>query len=312
MWEKFTPSALAIIKSATREAKLSGHEAVDTSHLLFSLVRTRNTGVRAGQALQDCGLNAEAIYDELIAIRTGPSIDRKLPFAAEAEVVLKAAYQQAQQNHFTQIGGDQLLLGLLQSPETRAGRFLQDRGINLERAQSKLVELSLLDDLDFQLGREHAVYTPLARRCGSMLRRAFLQGVKISVAEAASHFQATHLLRGTLLGDNECTLFLRGMDYPVEQLYRSLEKQASRFTEATALPLTLQAGSGTIDLLRLMESEQQQLGDPALTTMHLLLALLRQTQSPLHDQILSLGDVNDLSYRKVNERVREQRRMTAE
>lgn len=309
MWDKFTPSALTIIKSAAKEARLSGHEAVGTPHLLVSLMRQRTADIRAAQALRDFDLRPDEVYSELIAINQAPPAEGKLPFAPEAESALRAALAAARREHFQQIGGDQLLIGLLQAPDTRAAQWLLNRGITAEAARMKLLELAFLEDIDFALSREREDYTPLANRCSASFRRACSQAVQEALARQSVQVLPAHLLRGALLGQNDLTDFLNSLDYPVEQLYRLLEPQPVQLFTAPVedgTPSTLPAAPATITLLRQTEKEAlrvQQIGDPVLLLSHLLLAVLADTSSPLHDTVQSLGDVNVLNHRRVLERL---------
>ena len=313
MWEKFTPSALSIIKSATREAKLSGYPEVNTSHLLFSLVRQRTEGVRASQVLRDFNLSPEVVYDELIAVKAESPTDRKLPLAPEAETVLRLALEEANRAQFPKIGGDELLIGLLNARESTASRFLYDRGVTREDAQVKLVELALLEQIDYALGRDQEDYTPLVKACSPKLRRAFFQAVKLTLAEGSPDFGPEHLLRGVLLSEsNELTQLLQELDYPTDRLRRQLEEAKPSFVTPETTPVMPQPTSALRECIVQMHRERELLSDPLLNTVHLLLALLSQTQSTLHERIQSLGDVNVLNHRRMVERLRHQREMRAE
>lgn len=313
MWEKFTPGALDIIRTATREARLSGQPAVDTSHLLFSMMRQKGDAVRAAQVLRDFDLRPEEVYSELIAAHLQSPTDGKLPLAPEAESVLRNALQTAREEQFPRIGGDQLLLGLLRTPEAVATRFLSTRGITPETAQLKLIELALLEDIDFHLGQTRDEYTPLARRATRSLRRTILQAVKLAQESKTGIVLPAHVLCGALLGENELTAQLRALDFPTELLYRNVTSSPPQhFTPADPSPAVLPPAPSLIALVQQMEQEAQGLGDPQLSTIHLLLAILRETQGPLHDAILALGDVNQLSYRKIREGIIEQRSSHAE
>ncbi|MCG3152593.1 MAG: hypothetical protein GEEBNDBF_01895 [bacterium] len=324
MWEKFTPGALDIIRTATREARLSGQPAVDTSHLLFSMMRQKGDAVRAAQVLRDFDLRPEEVYSELIAAHLQSPTDGKLPLAPEAESVLRNALQTAKEEQFPRIGGDQLLLGLLRTPEAVATRYLSTRGITPETAQLKLIELALLEDIDFHLGQTRDQYTPLARRATRSLRRSILQGVKQALESKAGVMLPSHVLSGALLGDNELTAQLRTLDFPNEILYRNLTiNPPEDCTPAAPSPATLPPAPALIALIQEMEQEAQSLGDPQLSTIHLLLAILHRSKDPLHDAMMALsqsGDVNmhsmgylqSLCYDRIRERIIEQRSSRAE
>lgn len=313
MWEKFTPGALDIIKTATREARLSGQPSVDTSHLLFSMMRQRGDGLRAAQVLRDFDLRPEEVYSQLIAIRQDAPTDGKLPLAPDAESALRHALDAARKDHFPKISGDQILLGLLSARETAAAQYLQAKGITPETAQSKLIELALLEDIDFQLGATRDEYTALARRSTRSLRRALLQAVKLAVESQATSCLPAHVLQGALLGENELTAYLKQLEYPVELLYRNLQTApVQHFEQPAPSPATLPPSPALVDLVRRMEDEAKALGDPQLSTIHLLLAILGDTAGALHDAVQQLGDVNLLNQRRVREKLRQQRSMQAE
>jgi|GEM_PF-5849913 len=313
MWEKFTPGALDIIKTATKEARLSGQPAVDTSHLLFSMMRQRGDGVRAAQVLRDFDLRPEEVYSELIAIHQDSPTDGKLPLAPDAQIALRHALDAANKERFPKIGGDQILLGLLSMRDTAAAQFLSTRGITAETAQVKLIELALLEDIDFQLGQTRDEYTALARRCTRSLRRTFLQAAKIALESHAVACLPSHLLRGALLGENELTAYLKQLDYSVELLYRDLQTTPVQHFEAPVpSPATLPPSPALVEVVQRMESEAAALGDPQLSTIHLLLAILGETSGALHDAVQKLGDINQLNSRRVRERLRQQRSQQAE
>ncbi|HYE79985.1 MAG TPA: Clp protease N-terminal domain-containing protein, partial [bacterium] len=258
---------------------------------------------------RDFNLSAEEVYDELIAIHQENKPAAKPTFTSDAEVALRRALEETQRSHFQKIGGDQLLLGLLQAQDSTAAQFLKKKGISLADAQVKLAELSLLEHLDYAVGRGDENHTPLHKCCSVKLRRATFQATADALASNSPTVTAACLLRGALRGENELVDTLRATDYPVDHLYRLLAPPAAGGSTA---PHQLQSSPCAAALFSRMIAERQGLHDPALTTAHLLLAVLADTKSPLHDQLVSLGDINRLNHRRVLERYRAQRSLQAE
>ena len=126
MFERFTEEARRAVVVATREARVSGRAALDTGDLLVALAH-EDTGI-ASVALA----NAGAMVTELAAANReaathngaatpSPGDDAMAP---DAKAALQAAARQAIADGEAEIGTGQVLVGILDQPDSPALRIL--------------------------------------------------------------------------------------------------------------------------------------------------------------------------------------------
>jgi len=141
MWERFTQSAKHVVIAAREEATRLGSEYVRTEHILLGLCREPE-GI-AARALEGLGVEREALAAEIEQqVKPGTAVAREdIPFMPRAKRVLELAVLEAGRLKDKYIYTEHILLGLLEEGEGMAAQVLQDKKIDLGRAQAEVTRL---------------------------------------------------------------------------------------------------------------------------------------------------------------------------
>ncbi|GAA6114576.1 ATP-dependent Clp protease ATP-binding subunit [Apilactobacillus apinorum] len=128
----FTPSAKNVLIIAQEQAKVFGHQAIGTEHLLLALAMETN-GI-AKSALKQCDINEEDIKGEIeILVGYGNlheyDQDSYLPYSPKTEQILTIAGQVSKKYGAARIGTEHLLIAILDTPETVATRILESMNV---------------------------------------------------------------------------------------------------------------------------------------------------------------------------------------
>lgn len=132
MFERYTEKARRVIFFARYEASQYGSTHIDSEHILLGLFREdpmlMNRALR-GQAGQseirkeiERGIEKRERISTSVEVPLSQAAKRILQFAADEAAQLKAGY----------VGTEHLLLGILMTPDSVAGRTLVERGLTLE------------------------------------------------------------------------------------------------------------------------------------------------------------------------------------
>ncbi|GAA6112682.1 ATP-dependent Clp protease ATP-binding subunit [Apilactobacillus apinorum] len=128
----FTPSAKNVLIIAQEQAKIFGHQAIGTEHLLLALAMETN-GI-AKSALKQCDINEEDIKGEIEILVGYGNLDQYdqdsyLPYSPKTEQMLTIAGQVSKKYGAARIGTEHLLIAILDTPETVATRILESMNV---------------------------------------------------------------------------------------------------------------------------------------------------------------------------------------
>ncbi|BDR55849.1 ATP-dependent Clp protease ATP-binding subunit [Xylocopilactobacillus apis] len=140
----FTPSARMVLEIAQENAKMYGHYAVSTEHLLLALV-IETEGI-AGKTLRKLNVNEADIreeIDDLTGFGTGvenAGISNNLGYSQKAKEILAVAGDEAKRLGALKIGTEHILISLLREDDVLATRILVNLGLNLNKTRQLLLK----------------------------------------------------------------------------------------------------------------------------------------------------------------------------
>ena len=138
---RFTAESIRAIELARNEARLLGHQYVDTEQILVGLVAEKS-GL-AWQLLLETGLNLAVVRQELEKIlgRTAENVPKNIPFTPRAKYVLEIALQESRKFGVSQIDTEYILLGLLEEGEELGCQILTNLEIDRECLKQRVRQL---------------------------------------------------------------------------------------------------------------------------------------------------------------------------
>ena len=141
MFERFTDRARRVLVRAQEEARMLGHDGVDTGHLLLALAQ-ESDGV-AARVLESLGIGPEAVRQgvERVTGRGAPPASAPLPFAPGAQEALRLAVRESVRLGHRHIGTEHILLGLLREGEGTAARVLAGLGADLDEVRERVTRV---------------------------------------------------------------------------------------------------------------------------------------------------------------------------
>jgi ATP-dependent Clp protease ATP-binding subunit ClpA len=160
MFERFAPDSKRAVAAALEIAKRLGAEHVEPEHLLLALAPAGGgAGGPTGRALAEAGLDAaaieQAIEQDLVAaletVGVPPSVVASTPvlprvdrpnFSAPAKQALEQALQHAVRRGERRLGGEHVLLGLIDPPAVSVGRVLARLDVEPQRL-AELVQVEM-------------------------------------------------------------------------------------------------------------------------------------------------------------------------
>jgi ATP-dependent Clp protease ATP-binding subunit ClpC len=113
MFERFTERARQAVVRAQDEARLLGHDSIETEHLLLGLLGDRDAV--AAQVLANLGLTIEEVRAQVTrAVGEGRKAPegQPIPFASRSKGVLELSLREALALGHDSIGTEHILLGL--------------------------------------------------------------------------------------------------------------------------------------------------------------------------------------------------------
>jgi ATP-dependent Clp protease ATP-binding subunit ClpC len=139
MFERFTEKAIKVIMLAQEEARRLGHNFVGTEQLLLGLIG-EGTGIGPkvlkgfGVSLRDARTEVESIIGHgsgFVAV--------EIPFTPRAKRVLELSLEEARSLRHSYIGTEHLLLGLICEGDGVAANVLENLGVNLHLARTRII-----------------------------------------------------------------------------------------------------------------------------------------------------------------------------
>ncbi|HEY9614314.1 ATP-dependent Clp protease ATP-binding subunit [Allocoleopsis sp.] len=176
MFERFTDTAIKVIRLSQEEARRLGHNFVGTEQLLLGLIG-EGTGV-AAKVLQSMGLTLKEAREEVEKIigRGSGFVAVEIPFTPRSKRVLELSLKESRSFGQDYIGTEHLLLGLIRDGEGVAARVLLNLGIDSKEARTRVIEM-LSETKPTQNERSRTrTKTPTLDECGSNLTQLASQG----------------------------------------------------------------------------------------------------------------------------------------
>jgi ATP-dependent Clp protease ATP-binding subunit ClpC len=140
MFSRFTRRAQHVLYLAGEEAKVLGHPAIGTEHILLGLLR-ENEGVGA-KALINLGLDLNTVrrtVTDLVA--PGHALLNKVSITPRAKRVIELANDEAMRWGVNYVGTEHLLLGLVREGEGVAAQVLLDLGVTADAIRKQVFSL---------------------------------------------------------------------------------------------------------------------------------------------------------------------------
>jgi ATP-dependent Clp protease ATP-binding subunit ClpC len=140
MYSRFTQRAQHVIYLAREEAKVLGHPAVGTEHLLLGLIR-ENEGIGA-KALINLGLELNAVRKSVTdLVSPGHDYPQERSITPRAKKVIELANDEAMKWGVNYVGTEHILLGLVREGEGVAAQVLIDLGVTADAIRKQVFSL---------------------------------------------------------------------------------------------------------------------------------------------------------------------------
>lgn len=302
MWHRFTKQARQVIFSAQAEAKSLGFTCVTSEHILLGLIA--DPSGPATQVLESLGIDIAALRAEVHnqLPRILDSLDQNMTLSQSAKQAIDWTYQECQHLRSPTIAPEHLLLGILRGDDTPSCQVLLSFGVTLAKVRRVVkalpkANLSILDRLRKLLGLAQdstvstddaqAIEEPTAEwEPRNNMWQLFTERARKVVfyaqqeAEARGHEFVTteHLLLGLLREQESLGVrILTRIGVNLTQFQTELELSLPKAERPVRrdMTLTMEAKRAT----DLAYAESQNLRDEHLGTEHLLLGLIRESDS---------------------------------
>ena len=141
MFERFTDSAIKVIRVAHEEARRLGHNFVGTEQLLLGLVGEGN-GV-AAKVLKSLGVTLKDAREEIEKIigRGSGFVAVEIPFTPRSKRVLELSLEESRLLGQDYVGTEHLLLGLIRDGEGVAAKVLINLRVDAKEIRAKVIEM---------------------------------------------------------------------------------------------------------------------------------------------------------------------------
>jgi ATP-dependent Clp protease ATP-binding subunit ClpC len=141
MFERFTDSAIKVIRVAHEEARRLGHNFVGTEQLLLGLVGEGN-GV-AAKVLKSLGVTLKDAREEIEKIigRGSGFVAVEIPFTPRSKRVLELSLEESRLLGQDYVGTEHLLLGLIRDGEGVAAKVFINLRVDAKEIRAKVIEM---------------------------------------------------------------------------------------------------------------------------------------------------------------------------
>ncbi len=321
MFERFTERSRRVVVLAQEESGRLRHDYIGTEHLLLGLLREEE-GV-AAQALDAAGVTLDGVRDQVESIvGYGEGDTSQKPFASRSKRVLESSLEEAMGLGHNYIGTEHILLGLLDDDTGTSAAVLSNLGIDAQGVRREV------------LGRLEGGARPSAQRgpgplgwARETLQRSFGRypraadrasfekfnepGRRIVVLaqDEARYFNhnyigTEHLLLGLIREeDGIAARALREIGVDLEEARDQVESIVGYGEEGTGAqaPFTPRASK----VLQMASMESMQLDHDHVSTEHVLLGLLRESEGVAARMLLNLDIDPDAVRRETLKRLPE-------
>jgi len=140
MFERFTDTAIKVIKLAQEEARRLGHNFLGTEQILLGLIG-EGSGV-AAKVLHSLGVTLKEAREEIEKIigRGSGFVAVEIPFTPRSKRVLELSLEESRTLGRDYIGTEHLLLGLIRDGEGVAARVLLNLGVDSTEVRTKVIQ----------------------------------------------------------------------------------------------------------------------------------------------------------------------------
>lgn len=293
----FTDQAYNAILLADDEARMLSHPEVDPEHLLLAAARYGNVE----HLLAREGINARAIHDVVVRARGfGDKLELRPRRSAASEEVLRRAVAAAAERGVLGPSTEHLLIALGEQEPT--ARILAELGVGSARALVDAGYPVLRPPVDHAIIERRAAQLaasggeppspgpipPVFERFTSCARDAINAGAEYARTADDARVEPVHLLRGVLSAEAGAVAAVRtryGWRIP------PVQSAQPRFPRAT--------GIFSPDARRIVAEDvlviAERLGRAAITTAHILIAILERPDDGAGEIISSLPDIQAIT-----------------
>ena len=284
----FTERVRKVLSLAREEAAALSHEYVGTEHILLALVR-EGEGV-ASAVLQNLGIESEDLRDKVLSVvkpgrarGSGPD----LPYTSRAKKVLELAMSAMRDLDHAYVGTEHLLLGLVAEEKGIAAQVLLDAGCDLESARNETLRL-LGTEVDMSTRARVGTARPQKvvfaettmaglytdQRIPSRFFKVLAAAHGVAERKQRRAINVDHVLIALLEhGEGSAITVLQHLGISVAELLHKLSASLGESDHAVG-PETPVDARAMNELVAQSTREQLIAGSPALSTWHLLLAIL--------------------------------------
>lgn len=186
----FTDSARMVLELAQENAKMYGHYAVASEHILLALV-IEPEGI-AGKTLRKLNINEADIREEidgLTGFGTGSSNSdnqkMSLGYSQRAKEILAYSGDEAKRLGALKIGTEHILLGVLREQDVLATRILTNLGLNLNKIRQILLKKMGINEDSFASMTPRRSISDLSRNNKSNKKTPTLDNLSRDLTELA-------------------------------------------------------------------------------------------------------------------------------
>jgi ATP-dependent Clp protease ATP-binding subunit ClpC len=141
MFERFTDRARRVIVLAQEEARMLGHNYIGTEHILLGVIH--EGGGVSGAALDTLGVTLDGAREQVASIVSPgkEALSGHIPFTPRAKTVLELSLREALNLGHSNIGPEDVLLGLIREGGGVASVVLLNLGVSGDRAWETVLGL---------------------------------------------------------------------------------------------------------------------------------------------------------------------------
>jgi ATP-dependent Clp protease ATP-binding subunit ClpC len=176
MFERFTDTAIKVIRLAQEEARRLGHNFVGTEQILLGLIGEAD-GI-AATVLQSLGITIQEVREEIEKIigRGSGFVAVEIPFTPRSKRVLELSLEESRTLGQDYVGTEHLLLGLIRDGEGVAARVLLNLGVDSKEVRAKVIEMLSEAKPALNERSRTRTKTPTLDECGTNLTQLAAQG----------------------------------------------------------------------------------------------------------------------------------------
>ncbi|AFZ17388.1 ATP-dependent Clp protease ATP-binding subunit [Allocoleopsis franciscana] len=176
MFERFTDTAIKVIRLAQEEARRLGHNFVGTEQILLGLIGEAD-GI-AATVLQSLGITIQEVREEIEKIigRGSGFVAVEIPFTPRSKRVLELSLEESRTLGQDYVGTEHLLLGLIRDGEGVAARVLLNLGVDSKEVRAKVIEMLSEAKPTLNAPSRTRTKTPTLDECGTNLTQLAAQG----------------------------------------------------------------------------------------------------------------------------------------